>query len=338
MNHLKKTTTRSSTSVFLSQIHATTVSMWPDGFYFQSQIFNTSRWTREMEHTFVDNLVEHNRSGLFHPDRPSIHAVMCSLYDVNKKYGMKVVYEWAQTRVELLRERYHLFCWVVNTRGIIWNAQLGFVTGPNHVWQSLLGGAPNAEDVSVVVPAEAGVAPPAPNNEPVPDGLHAAQASDAPQAEPAPDVVVNEPTPDAMHDAQTPHALLPAQAHDAPQAEPVPDDVGTPKQVIYLSDSSSESSSMWRALHEYHGSDSDADSILPPPGVPLWKRAKYSHHSPASQKSSGASSSTASNPTPVKKKERMQEVISTCGGLGCCGVRIIGVHVWLYFYAHFCRF
>ncbi|KAK4418841.1 hypothetical protein Salat_2296900 [Sesamum alatum] len=183
MHYLRKTTTCNSASVFLSLIHATTVSMWQNGVYYQS----------------VDSLVEHSRSGLFHPDRPSIHAVMCSLYDVNKTYGTKVVYEWAQTRVERLRERYHLFSWVVNTEGIIWNARLGLVTGPNHVWQSLYlnvaapqegwvlrppprhveagDNAPNAEDDPVVVPDEAGaaeVAPHGPNNEPVPDGLHAA--------------------------------------------------------------------------------------------------------------------------------------------------------------------
>ncbi|KAK4423094.1 hypothetical protein Salat_1892000 [Sesamum alatum] len=309
MHYLTKTTTCTSASVFLSLIHATTVSMWPNGVYFQSQIFYCSRWTREMEQTFIDSLVEHSRSGLFHPDRLSIHAVMCSLYDVNKTYGTKVVYEWAQTRAERLRERYHLFHWVVNTEGIIWNARLGLVTGPDPVWQSLCqnevidanrfdlnvaapqegwvlrppprhieagDNAPNAEDVPVVVPDEAGaaeVAPHGPNNESVPDGLHAAQAPDAPQAEPAPDVVVNELAP------------------------------GTPLQVMYQSDSSSESSSMWRHLHEYYGSDSDADSVLSPPGVPLWKRAKYSHHSPASQKSDRASSSAASNPTPVQKKD-----------------------------------
>ncbi|KAK4429428.1 hypothetical protein Salat_1243200 [Sesamum alatum] len=250
--------------------------MWPDGFYYQSQIFYNSRWTCEMEHTFVDSLVEHSRSGLFHPDQPSIHVVMCSLYDVNKKYGTKVVYEHKH----------------------VLNASESDTT---------LGGAPNHEDE---------LAPHGPNNEPVPVCLHAAQAPDAPQAEPAPDMYNNEPAHDAMHAVQAPHAPLHAQAHDGPQAEPVPDDVGSPKQVMYLSDSSSESSSIWRALHEYYGSDNDADFVLPSPGVPLWKGAKYSHHSPASRKSGGCSSSIASNPTPIKKKEWMQEVISTCGGLG----------------------
>ncbi|KAK4413756.1 hypothetical protein Salat_2788400 [Sesamum alatum] len=318
MHHLKTTTTQRSTSVFLSHIHATTVSIWPDGFYYQRQMFYNSRWTREMEQTFVESLVEH------------------------------VLYEWAQTRVERLRERYHLFRWVVNTEGVIWNTRLGFVTAPDHVWQSLcrqnkrakwycnayedLWGQlcilfdPRPNGQNDVIDADrfdrmwphlkrAGAVEPAPdgpNNEPVPNVLHAAQVPDAPQAEPAPDVANTEPAPDAMHAAQAldaplvepphhaPRAII---AHDAPQAEPVPDDTGQPKHVLYNSDSSSESSSMWRALHEYYGSDNDADSILPPPGVPLWKRAKAAHYSPASQKSAGASSSTALNATPLKKQE-----------------------------------
>ncbi|KAK4437495.1 hypothetical protein Salat_0083400 [Sesamum alatum] len=119
---------------------------------------------------------------------------------------------------------------------------------------------PNAEDVPVMVPDEAGAAevtPHGPNNEPVPDGLHATQVPDAPQAEPAPDDVVNEPAHGAMHAFKARRVLLPAQAHHSPQAEHGPDDAGTPVQVPYLSDSSSESSSMWRHLHEYYGSDSE---------------------------------------------------------------------------------
>ncbi|KAK4438889.1 hypothetical protein Salat_0223500 [Sesamum alatum] len=239
-----------------------------------------------MEKTFVDSLFEHYRSGLFHPDRPSIHAVMCSLYDVNKTPNEVIDADRFNLNVAAPQED-----WVLRPP-------------PRHVEAG--DNAPNAKDALCVVADEAGaveVAPHGPNNEPVPDGLHAAQAPDAPQAEPKPDVVVNELAPGAMHASKARRALLPAQAHHSPQAEHVRDDACTPVQVMYQSDSSSESSSMWRHLHEYYGSDSYADSVLPPPGVPLWKRAKYSHHSPASQKSGGASSSTASNPTPIKKKD-----------------------------------
>ncbi|KAK4417027.1 hypothetical protein Salat_2528200 [Sesamum alatum] len=107
--------------------------------------------------------------------------------------------------------------------------------------------------------------------------MHVAQALDVPQAEPTPHVQEAEP------------------AHVAPEGEPVPHDAGAPNPVLYISDSSSSSSSMWKALQEYYGSEGDADSVLPPPGVPLWKRATAAHHSPASQKSGGARVSTPSS-------------------------------------------
>ncbi|KAK4438430.1 hypothetical protein Salat_0177300 [Sesamum alatum] len=163
--------------------------------------------------------------------------------------------------------------------------QEGWVLRPPPRPVEAVGGAPNHEDVPVVVLDEAGAAelalhgpnnepvPNAPQAEPAPDAPQAEPAPDAPQAEPAPDVHNNEPAPDAMHAAQAPDAPLAEPpyhgpqgfvAHDTSQAEPVPDDAGPPKQVLYLSDSSSESSSMWRALHEYYGSDSDADSVFSP--------------------------------------------------------------------------
>ncbi|KAK4438030.1 hypothetical protein Salat_0137100 [Sesamum alatum] len=111
--------------------------MWPDGFYYQEQMFYNSRWTKEVEKTFVDSLVTHVQTGFFRPGCPNIHAVMCVLYDVNKKYKTRITYEWAQTRVASLRKIYELFHWVVNSEGVIWNNKLGKVTAPDHVWRRL---------------------------------------------------------------------------------------------------------------------------------------------------------------------------------------------------------
>ncbi|KAK4423249.1 hypothetical protein Salat_1907700 [Sesamum alatum] len=108
--------------------------MWPEGYYYQRQMFSNTKWTKTMEKTFFNSLVKHARSGFFRPKRPNIHAVMCALYDVNKQHGTKVTFEWAQTRVARLRERYELFMWVVNTDSVIWNPQLGSVTAPDQVW------------------------------------------------------------------------------------------------------------------------------------------------------------------------------------------------------------
>ncbi|KAK4421643.1 hypothetical protein Salat_2114900 [Sesamum alatum] len=40
-------------------------------------------------------------------------------------------------------------------------------------------------------------------------------------------------------------------------------------EVIHIiSDTSSSTSSLWRFIDEYYGTNSDADSVLPPPSVP----------------------------------------------------------------------
>ncbi|KAK4438395.1 hypothetical protein Salat_0173800 [Sesamum alatum] len=102
-------------SVRLSLAHTRTnlcfsiAAMWPDGYYYQEQMYYCSRWTKDMEKSFVESLVIHARTGFFRPERPNIHAVMSALYDVNKKHKTKVTYEWAQTRVAALWERYELF-------------------------------------------------------------------------------------------------------------------------------------------------------------------------------------------------------------------------------------
>ncbi|KAK4434437.1 hypothetical protein Salat_0606500 [Sesamum alatum] len=70
-------------------------------------------------------------------------------------------------------------------------------------------------------------------------------------------------------------------------------------------DSSNSSSSMWRWMEEFYDIDSDGDSVLPPPGVPraIGNKTLAIAGSLPSSKSSGATSSTTSNATPIKKEE-----------------------------------
>ncbi|KAK4426860.1 hypothetical protein Salat_1454800 [Sesamum alatum] len=240
---------------------------------------------------------------------------MCSLYDVNKRNGTKITYEWAQSRVQRLQERYHLFRWVVNTEGVIWNQRLGFVTEPDQVWRSLCRCYYNAyedlwEELCILFDR--------PNNrgDEDPDGLRVdlnlpaapegwVAVGDAADGPPMLEVAPNV-EPDAADTKAVPMEPVnkagPSEpVNEAPHNATPPTNPVPHPQVLIVSDSSS--SSMWRALEEYYGSDSDANSVLPPPGVPqsFYKRAKVAHPSPPSERSAGASSSTASNATPLKK-------------------------------------
>ncbi|KAK4428640.1 hypothetical protein Salat_1163800 [Sesamum alatum] len=236
--------------------------MWPDGFYYQRQMFYNTKWTREMEKTFVDALIGHAKAGFFRPRRKNIHEVMCALYDVNKKHGSKVTFEWAQTRVARLRERYDIFRWVVNSEGVVFNQRLGFVAANDQVWKRIC-----REELSQLFD---------PANYADNDVIDADKFD------------LNVPPPEeGWVDA------LPCQVKQS---------VGdsTPGN---LSDSFDDSSSMWGWMQEFYGSESDADSVLPPPGVPRAIASKTTAivGSPGSSMSVGGTSSTASNATPIKK-------------------------------------
>ncbi|KAK4424332.1 hypothetical protein Salat_1626600 [Sesamum alatum] len=214
--------------------------------------------------TFVDSLVEHAWSGLFRPGRPNVHAVMCSLYDVNKRPNNEGDEDPDGLEVDLNLPAAPEG-WVAVGDG--WVA-----TPP-----------PHANEAARVEPAnEVGVG---------------AAAERPPMLEVAPDAADSE----AVPMEQVNEAGPTEPVNEAPHNATHPTNAVPYPQVLIVSDSSSFS--MWRALEEYYGNDTDADFVLPPPGVPqsLYKRAKVAHPSPPSERSAGASSSTASNATPLKK-------------------------------------
>ncbi|KAK4425442.1 hypothetical protein Salat_1738200 [Sesamum alatum] len=177
------------------------------------------------------------------PDGKNIHAVMCALYDVNKKHGSKVTFEWAQTRVARLRERYDIFRWVVNNEGVVFNQRLGFVAANDQVWKRICRENKRArcyinayEDLWEELSRLFDPANYADND-----------VIDADRFD------LNVPPPEEGW-------------VDAPPCQ-VKQSVGDSKPGN-LSDSSDYSSSMWGWMQEFYGSESDADSVLPPPGVP----------------------------------------------------------------------
>ncbi|KAK4430782.1 hypothetical protein Salat_0839900 [Sesamum alatum] len=73
-------------------------------------------------------------------------------------------------------------------------------------------------------------------------------------------------------------------------------------EIVFISDSSDSSSSLWGYIEELLGSGSDADSVLPPGHSYLCIKEKNNDvgFSPSFQ-SAGVNSSSTSNPTPKKK-------------------------------------
>ncbi|KAK4421628.1 hypothetical protein Salat_2113400 [Sesamum alatum] len=70
-----------------------------------------------MEATFVDSLVQHQQNGSFHHDRVNYHAVLCSIYDVNKEHLSRHSYATGQNKLKKLKERHALFNWLLTLSG-----------------------------------------------------------------------------------------------------------------------------------------------------------------------------------------------------------------------------
>ncbi|KAK4425236.1 hypothetical protein Salat_1717500 [Sesamum alatum] len=60
------------------------------GFYCRQKLFYCEHWSSKIECTFVESLLEHRRKGSFHHDRTNDHAVLCSLFDINAKFGCQL--------------------------------------------------------------------------------------------------------------------------------------------------------------------------------------------------------------------------------------------------------
>ncbi|KAK4417206.1 hypothetical protein Salat_2546200 [Sesamum alatum] len=215
--------------------------MWPDGYYYQQQLFFFAKWSKEMEKTFTDNLAEHGRSELFHPRRPNIHVVMCSLYDVNKK-GSDL-----EPTPRVLSPHQMRF-------GVLF-------AGPNNGGDDDL--YADRFDLNVDAPNEGWVVLPrtrvieAAVDEPANEVASDALTVDEPTIEVAPDALENKVVP-----VEPAHEAGPSQpVNEALHAEPVPTNAVPHPPMLYISDSSS--SSMWMVLEEYHGSERNANSVLP---------------------------------------------------------------------------
>ncbi|KAK4412865.1 hypothetical protein Salat_2933700 [Sesamum alatum] len=205
---------------------------------------------------------------------------MCALYDVNKHYETKVTYEWAQTRVARLRERYDIFRWVINTEGVIWNHRLGFVTATDEIWRCLCWENKRAKCYINAY-----------------DELWDELSRLFDRANYGENDVI---------DADIFDLNLPPREEGWVDAPPPREIEGPcPQPVVNLFDSSDSSSSMLKWMEDYYGTDSDVDSVLPPPGVPRSRQPKTpsTELSPPSSKSAGPASSTTSNATPIKKED-----------------------------------
>ncbi|KAK4433323.1 hypothetical protein Salat_1094600 [Sesamum alatum] len=96
--------------------------VFQDGYFYQARLFYSTKWTRPMEATFVDALVEHKKQGHFKPNGINFHAVMCAIYDVNRDHATKHSYATSENKLQRLKERYSIFLNILKIEGVLVNS------------------------------------------------------------------------------------------------------------------------------------------------------------------------------------------------------------------------
>ncbi|KAK4412536.1 hypothetical protein Salat_2900700 [Sesamum alatum] len=189
--------------------------MWPDGFYYQQHDFYCSRWSKDMERTFVHSLIDLCKAGIFRRGEENLDAI-CSALEAEKK------------KTKWYINAYEELCMLFGDR----------------------------DDEA--------------NTDAVPQPID-----------------LNAPPPADFIGHVSPPKNVDKSGHS---------------DIVFISDSSDSSSSLWGYIDELLGSGSDADSVLPPPGVPasISKKKTVMPQSPPSFHSVEGNSSSASNPTPKK--------------------------------------
>ncbi|KAK4415200.1 hypothetical protein Salat_2627200 [Sesamum alatum] len=111
--------------------------MWPDGFYYKQCDFYSSRWSKDMERTFVYSLIDLRKGRIFHRGEENVDAICAAVQDVNRKHNTKVVYTWAKSCVDTLQVCYDIFRWVVAHPAVVWNQNFRFLVAEDPIWKAL---------------------------------------------------------------------------------------------------------------------------------------------------------------------------------------------------------
>ncbi|KAK4417479.1 hypothetical protein Salat_2573600 [Sesamum alatum] len=245
--------------------------VYPDGYYFQERLFYSSQWSKAMEWTLVDALVDHKNNGHFLRDGVNSHAVLCSICDVNKQHGTQHTYDFAQNKVKKLKKRHALFSWLIDLSAVTCNKVDRYVVATDAIWERII-----KERVLAKCYVNA--------YEDFFD--HLCMLFDGRTAEEA--HVYSEGEVDSIAS----FSLWSGWVDDVP---PLPMENLVEANVNELEDGPADSTSLWRFLEEYYASDDDeVESILALPGIPhTMKRPPYAP--PPSPNSSYVSLDNASS-------------------------------------------
>ncbi|GER39741.1 fatty acid metabolism regulator protein [Striga asiatica] len=110
----------------------------PKGAMGQSKVFYTKKWTKSVDNTFIQYLVEQKREGNFDSRQQNFHAIFCALTDLNSAMGTNFTYSDAIDRVKKLRKRYNVFHWMIHLSGVVYNPFNHSVSTSQDLWEYIV--------------------------------------------------------------------------------------------------------------------------------------------------------------------------------------------------------
>ncbi|KAK4428597.1 hypothetical protein Salat_1159500 [Sesamum alatum] len=114
-----------------------------DRYFYQRRLFYSTKWTKAMEATFVNMLVEHKKHGNFNRNGINFHEVMCAIYDVNKEHSTKLM-------MRKLKERYVVFSWILNVSRVLVNKVRRYVLADDAIWEKMIQDFENADEPTLI--------------------------------------------------------------------------------------------------------------------------------------------------------------------------------------------
>lgn len=111
----------------------------------QDDMLYSRKWTKSMDHAFIEYLVEQRRLGNWAGrNERNYHAIATAVGKVNDDFGKTLSYEDAVARVEFLRDRYDCFKDIVSTVNTYWSKELNTVHTDDQTWRFIIRVSPNS--------------------------------------------------------------------------------------------------------------------------------------------------------------------------------------------------
>ncbi|KAK4422709.1 hypothetical protein Salat_1853400 [Sesamum alatum] len=128
--------------------------MTPNALNLQRRLFYGSLWSKAMERSFLEILVEEIQVGNMVVGYPDVESISSGMVEVNGVYEKSYDYIFYEDRVRRLQERYRVFPWVKSLAAVNWNSATNEVFAEPHTWELVVQKCPLARAyVNIADPA-----------------------------------------------------------------------------------------------------------------------------------------------------------------------------------------